>query len=246
MTGNWWDVRGLRPSARLSNADANPLIRFLQPQVIVAARQVGDAQQAAVKRQGLEAVNDIGLGPKLQQGDRVPRELSLGVAPIGHLQRLTLQTVQCLVMGMPVTLQPPGLGDILRTRGGHRHDIGQCPQADAALRIRLQRHLHRLPEIAMLQRESHRPVRFPLTCLAKQVHHILLARRNRAGYLQLQQVQSFDLLRLVNLVHRERFLHCQIQLLVLAQVLNLGLQFEPDLRQPLRHLEFKGRLPVLE
>jgi hypothetical protein len=111
-------------------------------------------------------------------------------------------------------------------------------QVDAALRIGLQRRLHRLLEIAVLQRQADGAVAARFARSAEHVQGVLAVDQH--------QMQILDLVGPVDFVQRERFGHRQIDLLVLAQVLNLGQQLEPDRPQPLGHLEFVRRLAVLE
>ena len=90
----------------------------------------------------------------------------------------------------------------------------------------------------MLERELHRPIGSHLARLAQQFDGILAV--------DADQMQVLDLLRPVDLVQRERIAHREVDLLVLADVLDFCLQPEVQLGQPLGHLKLERGFAVLE
>ena len=99
--------------------------------------------------------------------------------------------------------------------------------------------VHRLAEVAMLELQV-APGRASLASpvLPSTSSTYLPPKRG--------EVQVFDLVGAVDLVERERFRDGQIQLLVQAEVLHLGLEQERDAGGPRRHEELVGRFAILE
>ena len=80
---------------------------------------------------------------------------------------------------------------------GRRHadDVGQRAQQNSAAGIGLQHRMHRLLEVAMLERHLHRPVGLGFAGPAEQLDHVVVA--------ELGEVQVLDLVGLVDLVELE-------------------------------------------
>ena len=126
------------PSCDLArrDAEADPLVLFLQPQVIIAGRQAGDAEQAAVDRQRVEAVGHKAVAADFQQRQFV----ALGLLGLAHVRHSTIGSpdaaVHRLVVGVLVAAQRPRVRGAFRPGGRDGHDVGQRSQGDPALRRR--------------------------------------------------------------------------------------------------------------
>ena len=165
--------------------------------------------------------------------------LGLGAfAHVGHFQRRAGFPLDRLRVAMLVAAKIPGVRNALRAGGRHHDDARQRAEHRPAVGVGLQRRINGLRVVAHLEHNLHRPIGLRFARLPQQINHIIL--------IDLREMQIFGLVGLVDFVEGVVLRRAQINFLIAALILNLGLEQELDCGQSLRHLDFINRLAIVK
>ncbi len=209
----------------------------LQPQVVVAGREAAQFEHArSAIASGVEPVGADVAAAHLEQREFVAAS---ACRPCRGTAASTASPafawISCAV-GVPVGRQRPGVRGALRARSRSRSTMSASgPSVTRPRGVGLQRDLHRLLEVAVLERQLHRPVRLRLAGPAEQLDHVVGA--------ELRQVQVLDLVGPVDLVEGERLRRGQVdRLAACSRLFTFAVSVTVERREPRRARGTRGSI----